>query len=78
VNKSERRREAAGHIVTVKPDTLVISRATGAATAEALRMGLAIEPGGGYRVGLQMSRFLRDMIGLLPRAVEGREWAGCV
>ena len=32
----------------------------GVATAEAMRMGLAIEPGGGYRVGLQMSRFLRN------------------
>jgi superfamily I DNA/RNA helicase len=63
--------------ITRSKRTVVISRATGAATAEAMRMGLAIEPGGGYRVGLQMSRFLRDIIALLPRAVEGRDWPGC-
>jgi superfamily I DNA/RNA helicase len=62
--------------ITRSRQTLVISRATSAATAEAMRMGLAIEPTGS-RVGLQMSRFLRDIMGLLPQAVPGRSWAGC-
>lgn len=62
--------------ITRSKQTLVISRATGASTSEAMRMGLAVEPNRN-RVKLQMSRFLRDIIGLLPKAVDGNDWMGC-
>ena len=54
--------------ITRSKKTLVISRAMSAATGEAMRMGLAIDPNG-YRVSLQMSRFLLDIIQQLPDAV---------
>jgi superfamily I DNA/RNA helicase len=63
--------------ITRSKKTLVISRAASAETAEALKMGLAVEPGHGYRVELQMSRFLRDIIAELPQAVDGKKWSGC-
>jgi superfamily I DNA/RNA helicase len=62
--------------ITRSKKTLVISRATRAATAEAMKMGLAVEPGS-QRVRLDMSRFLRDILKQLPEAVSGEKWAGC-
>ncbi len=63
--------------ITRSKKTLVISRATSAETGEAMRMGLAIEPGHGYRVNLKMSRFLRDIVNQLPTAIDGKKWGGC-
>jgi superfamily I DNA/RNA helicase len=62
--------------ITRSKKTLVISRATGALTAEAMKMGLAIMPGFA-RVNLQMSRFLREILTQLPNAVAGGKWSGC-
>ncbi|OFV91745.1 MAG: hypothetical protein A3G76_14405 [Acidobacteria bacterium RIFCSPLOWO2_12_FULL_65_11] len=62
--------------ITRSKKTLVISRATSAATGEAMRMGLAVEANV-YRVDLQMSRFLRDIIKQLPNALDGGDWKGC-
>jgi len=62
--------------ITRSKKTLVISRATSIATAEAMKMGLAIHAGAA-RVNLQMSRFLREILKELPKAVEGDKWPGC-
>jgi len=62
--------------ITRSKKTLVISRSTSALTADAMKIGLAVTPGAA-RVNLKMSRFLRDIIRQLPRAVEGRLWSGC-
>jgi superfamily I DNA/RNA helicase len=62
--------------ITRSKKTLVISRATSALTAEAMKMGLAVKPGSA-RVNLKMSRFLRDILKQMPSAVQGKEWGGC-
>jgi superfamily I DNA/RNA helicase len=63
--------------ITRTRKTLVMSRALKIARGEAKRMGLAIEDGSAYQVGLTMSPFLRDVIALLPAAIRGDVWQGC-
>jgi len=63
--------------ITRAKRTLVISRATEVTRGEALRLGLAVDARP-FRIDLEMTRFLRDILPLLPRAEPGDEWDGCV
>ncbi len=57
--------------------TLILSRATSVSNGEAKKLGLALDSSkiGWFRSTLS---FLRDIIELLPTAVEGPMWDGCV
>ena len=63
--------------ITRAKRTLVISRAAGIRRGDAQQLGLAVRPGG-YWVTLRMSPFLREILELLPAAVPGDRWGGCV
>jgi DNA helicase II / ATP-dependent DNA helicase PcrA len=62
--------------ITRSKRTLVLSRARRIPRGDARQLGLAAA-GNAFHPPLQMSRFLRDIIGLLPAAVRGEEWGGC-
>jgi DNA helicase-2/ATP-dependent DNA helicase PcrA len=62
--------------ITRARQTLVISRARMIATGEAQKLGLTVQPQG-YWSTLRMSPFLRDILPLLPAAVDGQQWNGC-
>jgi superfamily I DNA/RNA helicase len=62
--------------ITRTKRTLVLSRARAVSRAEAMRLGLAVQPGPG-QVQLTMCPFLRDIIRLLPAVVRGQDWHGC-
>lgn len=63
--------------ITRAKRTLVISRPTQVTRGEALRLGLAVDPRS-FNIDLRMTRFLRDILPLLPTSVAGAEWDGCV
>ena len=63
--------------ITRSKQTLVMSRAARIRRGDAQRLGLAVG-NGGYWATLGMSPFLRDIMNLLPNAVPGDQWAGCV
>lgn len=63
--------------ITRSKQTLVISRAARIRRGDAQRLGLAVGDGG-FWATLGMSPFLRDIMNLLPDAVRGEQWGGCV
>jgi superfamily I DNA/RNA helicase len=63
--------------ITRAKRTLVISRAASIRSGDAQKLGLAVPPGGS-RITLQMSPFLHEIMPLLPAAVRGEQWGGCV
>jgi DNA helicase II / ATP-dependent DNA helicase PcrA len=63
--------------ITRPKETLVISRALHVARSEASKLGLIVTIGNKHWAALQMSPFLRDIIGFLPVAVQGVSWGGC-
>jgi hypothetical protein len=64
--------------ITRAKRTLVISRALRVGRGAARQLGLTVAPGGKFWADLTMSPFLRDIMGLLPSAVPGDSWTGCV
>jgi DNA helicase II / ATP-dependent DNA helicase PcrA len=64
--------------ITRAKNTLVISRALGVGRGLAYQLGLAVTPGSGFWANLKMSPFLHDIMGVLPHAVPGEHWVGCL
>jgi ATP-dependent DNA helicase UvrD/PcrA len=64
--------------ITRAKETLVISRALGVRRGLAYQLGLAVSTGNQFWVDLNMSRFLHDIMSVLPNAVPGESWDGCV
>ncbi len=64
--------------ITRSKKTLVLSRAASVSRGQANKLGLAINPGGGFRAILEMSPFLRDIIQYLPEYQKGENWQGCL
>lgn len=64
--------------ITRAKKTLVISRALRVGRGPAKQLGLTVTTGGKFWADLKMSPFLHDIMGLLPTAVPGDSWAGCV
>jgi superfamily I DNA/RNA helicase len=64
--------------ITRAKKTLVLSRALKVRRGEAERLGLRITTGNKYWGDLKMSPFLHEIIALLPEAVPGTDWVGCV
>lgn len=72
--------------ITRTKKTLVISRALCVRRNLAKRLGLAVRTRSNsemslrnrFSADLEMSPFLRDIMGVLPAAVRGASWAGCV
>ena len=64
--------------ITRARKTLVISRALRVGRGPAKQLGLTVTTGGKFMADLKMSPFLHDIIGLLPTAVPGDGWSGCV
>jgi superfamily I DNA/RNA helicase len=63
--------------ITRSKKTLVLSRAKHIRGSEAMRLGLLNDVPPYSTARLAMSRFLRDIIPVLPRAVNGEDWLGC-
>jgi len=64
--------------ITRSRRTLVLSRARWVPKVRAKQLGLSIRAGVADPIELEMSPFLHDVIAFLPRAIDGRRWAGCV
>jgi superfamily I DNA/RNA helicase len=64
--------------ITRARTTLVISRALRVGRGSAKQLGLTVTTGSKFWADLKMSPFLHDIIGLLPTAVPGDAWGGCV
>jgi len=64
--------------ITRAKETLVISRARRVRRGLAFQLGLAISNGHQFWVDLKMSPFLHDIMNVLPNAVPGESWNGCV
>jgi len=64
--------------ITRAKKTLVISRALHVGRGAAQQLGLTVTTGSKFWADLKMSPFLRDIMGLLPTAVAGDSWGGCV
>jgi DNA helicase II / ATP-dependent DNA helicase PcrA len=62
--------------ITRSRKTLVLSRARKIRTGEARDVGLLGADASGFWVTLKMSRFLREIMTLLPEAEEGENWVG--
>ena len=58
--------------------TLVISRALRVGRGPAKQLGLTVTTGSKFWADLKMSPFLHDIMGLLPAAIPGDSWGGCV
>ena len=63
--------------ITRSKQTLVLSRAARIRRGDAQRLGLAVG-NGGFWATLGMSPFSCDIMNLLPDAVQGEQWGGCV
>ena len=63
--------------ITRAKRTLVISRALRVGRGAAKQLGLTVTTGNKYWADLGMSPFLRDIMGILPPAVQGASWSGC-
>ena len=63
--------------ITRSKKTLVLSRANSIGRGQAKQLGLAVNPGFGFRAKLEMSPFLRDIIQYLPQFQQGENWQGC-
>ncbi len=44
----------------------------------AKQLGLTVTTGNKYWADLGMSPFLRDIMGILPPAIQGASWSGCL
>ena len=64
--------------ITRAKRTLVISRALRVGRGAAKQLGLTVTTGNRYWADLRMSPFLHDIMGILPPAVQGASWGGCV
>jgi superfamily I DNA/RNA helicase len=65
--------------ITRPKKTLVLSRALKVKRGPARQMELKVASSGGpYWANLRMSPFLQDILSLLPEAVAGESWAGCL
>ena len=64
--------------ITRSKKTLVLSRAEKIGRGEAARLGLAQSRGNRFKMKLEMSTYLHDIIDYLPDAQKGGEWKGCV
>jgi hypothetical protein len=65
--------------ITRPKRTLVISRARTVGRGPAKQLGLTVMSGGGkYWANLRMAPFLHDIMNLLPNAVGGDAWGGCM
>ena len=64
--------------ITRAKKTLVISRAQQVGRGAAKQLGLIVTTGNTFWGLLQMSPFLLDIMPLLPTAVSGESWGGCV
>lgn len=64
--------------ITRAKKTLVISRALNVGRGTAKQIGLTVTTGSKFWADLKMSPFPHDIMALLPIAVPGDAWAGCV
>lgn len=64
--------------ITRAKKTLIISRARRVGRGPAKQLGLTVTTGSKFWADLKMSPFLHDIMGLLPAAVPGDAWGGCV
>ena len=64
--------------ITRPKETLVLSRALKVKRGLARQIGLKVPMTGGYWPALKMSPFLEDVLSVLPDAVPGEAWSGCV
>jgi len=63
--------------ITRSKKTLVLSRANSITPNQAKKLGFDVNGTGQFRVVLNMSTFLRDIIKYLPEYVKGEDWPGC-
>lgn len=63
--------------ITRSKKTLVLSRVKSVTVGQAMQLGMQVKPGRRFRPLLEMSPFLRDIIGYLPTYQEGEYWSGC-
>lgn len=64
--------------ITRPKKTLVLSRALKVKPGPARQMGLKVASGSAFWATLRMSPFLEDILPVLPDAVVGESWNGCV
>ena len=64
--------------ITRPKRTLVLSRALKVKRGPARQMGLKVASSYAFWANLRMSPFLEDILALLPDAVSGESWSGCV
>jgi superfamily I DNA/RNA helicase len=64
--------------ITRAKETLIISRALHVRRGPAKQLGLTITTGNKFWGDLKMSPFLQDIMNVLPNAVPGDSWSGCV
>jgi DNA helicase-2/ATP-dependent DNA helicase PcrA len=64
--------------ITRAKKTLVISRALRVGRGPAKQLGLTVTTGNKFWADLKMSPFLQDIMSVLPNAVPGESWGGCV
>jgi DNA helicase-2/ATP-dependent DNA helicase PcrA len=64
--------------ITRPKKTLVLSRALSVKRGLARQLGLKVKGTGPFWAKLTMSPFLEDILSLLPDAVSGESWHGCV
>ena len=69
---------SSGISITRPKRTLVLSRALKVKRGPARQTGLKLTSGGPYWANLTMSPFLEDILAVLPDAVAGKSWNGCV
>jgi superfamily I DNA/RNA helicase len=64
--------------ITRPKKTLVLSRALRIKRGPARQMGLKVASGEAFWANLRMSPFLEDILPVLPDAVAGESWSGCI
>jgi len=64
--------------ITRAKETLVISRALHVGRGPAKQLGLTVTTGSKFWANLKMSPFLHDIMAVLPAAVPGDAWGGCI
>lgn len=63
--------------LTRSTNTLVLSRAESIGFGEAKQLGFTVQRTGNAVILLPPTRFLRDIVDVLPSAQSGEKWAGC-
>lgn len=64
--------------ITRSKNTLVLSRPLFILRTDAARLRIAVRPGKEFIARLEISPFLANIIHLLPNAVQGKDWQGCL